>query len=240
MTSGLNNYKKFLLALFLILGPITAWAQHQPSLGSTARLMEMALAAMSNEKYTEANGHFRELIASNLPIPPEMPFHFAETLYQLGQYHNSENFVRKYLDLNGFKGEHYSEARDLLQKLESPLAAIKACNLCDAKGYRYATCATCDGEGHTDQACSLCRGRGIIGCSRCAGDGMVTKKNVFNIVEYFECERCKGQGRLTCTQCEGSLLEHGDCPTCSGNGTIGSETVCDHLHTEEAATFTAP
>lgn len=228
MKIGLNSYKRLLLAVFLVWAPFLSWAQHQPSLGSTARLMEMALAEMSNEKYQAANAHFRELIASNLPIPPEMPYHFAETLYQLGQYHNSESFVRKYLDLNGFKGQHYSEAKELLQRLEAPLAAINACNLCDAKGYRYVTCTTCNGEGHSERTCSLCRGKGIIGCSRCAGDGLITKKNVFNIVEYFECERCSGQGRLVCTTCEGSLLEHGECPTCGGKGTVGSETVCDH------------
>ncbi|MDN3690222.1 tetratricopeptide repeat protein [Cyclobacterium jeungdonense] len=232
MKIGWNNGKGFLVLLFLSLNFVTARAQHQPSLGSTARLMDRALAAMASEKYQDANAHFREIIASNLPIPPEMPYYFAETLYQLGQYHNSDNFVRKYLDLNGFEGEHYTNARALLEKLADPMAAIRSCEFCDSRGYRYQTCTTCHGEGHTEQPCSLCRGHGVIGCSRCAGDGLVTKKNVFNIVEYFECERCSGEGRLTCTQCNGSLVEQGVCATCGGSGTLESETICDHLQTE--------
>lgn len=221
---------RYALLFLLCLVYFPSLAQLQPNLGSTSRLMDKAVNAMENENYLEANNHFREIISSNLPIPAEMPYFFAATLYELGQYHNSGSFIQKYLDLNGFNGEHYDEARALVEKLEEPLTAIANCNLCDRKGYRYQTCETCQGEGHTEQACSLCRGIGVIGCSRCTGDGLVTKRNVFNIVEYFECERCSGKGRLTCTKCEGSLVEHGECKTCDGTGNIQSEVICDHEH----------
>jgi len=228
MIFGLNSIGKHGLIFLLWMVCFPTMAQLQPNLGSTSRLMDKAVNAMDEEKFSEANTYFREIINSNLPIPPEMPYFFAATLYELGQYHNSGSFVQKYLDLNGFKGEHYMEARDLVEKLEKPLAAISNCKLCDRKGYRYQTCETCQGEGHTAQSCSLCKGHGVIGCSRCTGDGLVTKKNVFNIVEYYECDRCSGKGRLTCTKCEGSLLEHGECKTCSGTGKIQSELICDH------------
>ncbi|WP_143155980.1 outer membrane protein assembly factor BamD [Cyclobacterium lianum] len=207
---------------------LPALAQLQPNLGLTSRLMDRAVNAMEREDYLEANNQFREIINSNLPIPPEMPFFFATTLYELGQYYNSDSFIKKYLDLNGFKGEHYDEAKTLVAKLKAPLAAIAACNLCDNRGYRFQTCQACDGEGHRQQECSLCKGLGVIGCSRCTGDGLITKRNVFNILEYFECERCSGKGRLTCTKCEGSLVEHGDCQTCKGTGKVESTLICDH------------
>lgn len=230
MTIGLNNLGKYTFIFLFWMLYLPSFAQLQPNLGSTSRLMDNAVNAMENESYTEANNYFREIIRSNLPIPPEMPYYFATALFELGQYYNSNSFIQKYLDLNGFKGEHYNEAKVLVQKLDAPLAAIANCNLCDRQGYRYQTCETCHGEGHTEQACTLCRGLGIIGCSRCTGDGLVTKKNVFNIVEYFECERCAGKGRLTCTKCEGSLVEHGECKTCSGSGKIQSEVICNHDH----------
>ncbi|WP_439482278.1 molecular chaperone DnaJ [Cyclobacterium plantarum] len=229
MTIGLNRLRKyaFIFLLWMLYWP--SYAQLQPNLGSTSRLMDNAVNAMENKNFTVANNYFREIIKSNLPIPPEMPYFFATTLFELGQYHNSSSFIQKYLDLNGFEGEHYDEARVLIEKLEAPLAEIASCNRCDSKGYRYQTCQTCHGEGHTDQECSLCKGLGIIGCSRCTGDGLVTKRNVFNILEYFECDRCEGKGRLTCTKCEGSLVEHGECRTCQGKGQIESEIVCNHL-----------
>ena len=184
--------------------------------------------AMDKGEYKKANGLYRNIIESNQPIPPEMPYLFSKTLFELGQYYNSQSFVGKYLDLNGFKGNYYKQAKELQAALVQPLAEISACSYCDARGYRFGTCDTCQGLGKAEQACSLCKGRGIIGCSRCAGDGLVTTKNVFNILEYFECERCEGKGRLTCTSCHGSLVETSECPVCNGSGHIQTEELCDH------------
>ncbi len=232
MSIGLNKNLLGLLLLGFALLSHTSMAQDGPNLGNTSRQMNAAIAAMEKGAYQQANSHFREIIESNVPIPPEMPYHFAVTLFQLNQFDNSANFVQKYLDLNGFKGDHYQEAKELEKALEKPLNEIQACNFCDNRGYRLVTCSTCDGDKVTEQACGLCRGYGIIGCSRCAGDGLVTKKNVFNIVEYFECERCSGEGRLTCTKCNGSLKEFSECRTCLGKGHLGSEIICDHKENE--------
>jgi len=157
-----------------------------------------------------------------------MPYYFAETLFQLKQYDNSANFLNKYLEINGFKGDNYDYAKQLEAKLKIPLDEIRSCQLCDRRGYQYKLCFTCDGDKEIEQECNYCKGKGVIGCSRCAGSGLITKKNVFNIIEYFECERCEGNGRLTCTTCHGSKLEVGDCRTCQGTGRLNSEKICDH------------
>lgn len=206
----------------------TLHAQISPNLGNTSRIMNQASTAMDEGEYEKANELFRQIIQSNAPIPSEMPYFFAETLYQLKQFDNSLNFLNKYLDLNGFKGEHYQEAKALEKKLEGPLEEIAACQFCDRKGYRLLTCTTCSGEKQVEQDCSLCKAQGIVGCSRCGGKGIVTKKNVFNILEYYECERCSGVGRLTCPRCEGKNVEFSECRTCSGTGHLESEHLCTH------------
>src|SRR5690606_18320584 len=205
-----------------------ALGQVQPNLGQTSRLMREALTAMENNDYHTANARFRQIIDSNIPIPPEMPYYFAETLFQLKQYDNSANFLNKYLEINGFKGDNYAYAKDLEKKLVQPLNEIKACQLCDRRGYRYKICFTCEGTKSIEQDCGYCKGAGIVGCSRCAGSGLVTKKNIFEIIEYFECERCEGKGRLTCPSCEGSKLEVSACRTCQGSGRLHSEVICNH------------
>ena len=203
-------------------------AQISPNLGNTSRIMNQATTAMDAGEFELANELFRQIIQSNAPIPSEMPFYFAKTLYELKQFDNSQNFLNKYLDLNGFKGAHYQEAKDLETKLEGPLKEIAACQFCDRKGYRLLTCATCSGEKQVEQDCSLCKAQGIVGCSRCAGQGVVTKKNVFNILEYYDCERCSGTGRLTCPRCDGTHLEFSECRTCAGTGHLESEQLCNH------------
>lgn len=203
-------------------------AQVRPNLGNTSRLMNSALAEMEKGDYQKANTFFRQIIESNQPIPPEMPYFFAETLFQLEQYDNSQNFLSRYLQINGFRGENYQKAKDLEERLKEPLKAIQACDLCDRRGYRYALCTTCEGEKKISQPCNYCRGRGAVGCNRCFGKGLVTRRNIFNIVEYHECGQCSGQGKHTCPQCEGSLEEVSDCRTCNGLGRMVEENVCNH------------
>ena len=227
MKSGLNKiYLIFIWGLLLL--PVHAHAQSQPNLGQTSRLMNTALAAMEAGQYERANNVFRQIVESRVPIPPEMPYYFAETLFHLEQYDNSANFLNKYLEINGFKGDNYEAAKALESKLVSPLNVIKECTFCDRKGYSFQLCSTCKGDKHLEQPCNVCQAKGIVGCSRCAGSGMVTKKNVFNIMEYFECERCDAKGRLTCPTCEGSKVIHSDCRTCSGTGKTSSEVLCGH------------
>ncbi|SEG29907.1 molecular chaperone DnaJ [Algoriphagus boritolerans] len=210
---------------------LSSWdtlAQSGPNLGQTDRWMKGALAAIERKDYQTANSIFRNLIDSGLPLPDEMPYYFSETLFELGQYDNSSNFLNKYLELTGFKGENYQGARELQEKLKSYLAEIQSCQLCDRRGYRFAACFTCDGSKQIEQDCNYCKSKGIVGCSRCAASGMIKKANVFNIVEFFECERCSGRGRLTCPECEGSGKEVSDCKTCAGSGKISSDQICDH------------
>lgn len=226
MKSGLNKF--YIIIVFAVLLPALSYGQLKPNLGQTSRQMNAAIGAMEDGQYERANNIFREIIDSKVPLPSEMPFYFAETLFHLGQYDNAANFLDKYLEINGFKGDNYEAAKDLENKLIAPLQAIRTCSLCDRKGYRYQICTTCEGAKSMEQTCHVCKGKAIVGCSRCAGSGMLTKKNVFNIMEYFECERCSGKGRLTCPTCEGAKIIHSKCRTCNGSGTIGSDELCDH------------
>ena len=187
----------------LLLLTLSAPTLAQVNLGQTDRWMKGALSAMERKDYQTANSIFRNLIDSGLPLPDEMPYYFSETLFQLGQYDNSTNFLNKYFELTGFNGQNYQGATELKEKLKAPLSQIIACDLCDRRGYRLEICFTCEGHKHTEQACSYCKSRGIVGCSRCGASGMIKRLNVFNIVEFFECERCAGKGRLSCPECEG-------------------------------------
>jgi hypothetical protein len=228
--------KAFISTFFLLLGLqgfFTNDCQAQVNLGQTDRWMKGALAAIERNDFQTANSIFRNLIDSGLPLPDDMPYYFAETLFQLGQFDNSNNFVSKYLEITGFTGQHYDGALALKEKLKAPLAQIEACNFCDARGYRYRTCFVCEGKKQSEQACSYCKAKGLVGCSRCGATGMIKKINVFNLVEFFECERCSGKGRLTCPECGGGGKEISECKTCNGSGHLSSDQLCNHLATQE-------
>ena len=219
----------FTYLLFLgLLGFTAVNSSAQVNLGQSDRWMKGALAAMERSDYQTANSIFRNLIDSGQPLPEEMPYYFSETLFHLGQFDNSQNFVNKYLELTGFNGQNYDYAVLLQEKLKGPLAQIIACELCDRRGYRYAPCPLCGGNKQVEQACAYCKANGVVGCSRCGASGMIKKLNIFNIVEFFECERCTGKGRLTCPSCGGSGKEVSACKNCEGSGKTASTDLCDH------------
>ncbi len=232
--------RSLLLSLFFLLNlstftPLVATAQ--VNLGQTDRWMKGALAAMERNDYQTANSIFRNLIESGLPLPEEMPYYFSETLFKLGQFDNSQNFLNKYLELTGFTGQNYEYAVRLKEKLKEPLAQILACELCDRRGYRYESCSVCQENKQTEQECSYCKAKGVVGCSRCGASGMIKKINVFNIVEFFECERCAGKGRLSCPTCSGTGKEISTCKTCEGSGKTATSALCSHekqVHSDTA------
>jgi tetratricopeptide (TPR) repeat protein len=225
----LNVIQLYILTLLcFICFIIPKQSDAQAAIGGSGRLMNLAIIEMEREQYEKANDYFRQIIEKDMNIPREMPYYFAKTLFHLGQYDNSNNFLNKYLSINGFKGDNYEAAIQLQTALEEPLKAIKNCEFCDIRGYAYETCIVCEGKKHVEQNCSYCKGKGIVGCSRCAGKGMITKKNIFNITEYFECERCSGNGRLTCPVCEGKKSILSNCSHCQGMGKLSGEQICDH------------
>jgi DnaJ-class molecular chaperone len=217
----------------LLLIPKVAVCQLTPNLGQTDAWMKNAKAAMEKNDYKSANGFFRNLIDSGFPLPQEMPYLFAETLFELGQYDNSTNFLNKYLEISGFTGDHYEGAKELKKRLEAPLNAIQICQLCDRRGYRYQTCFTCEGAKQIEQDCNYCKAKAVVGCSKCAGSGMITRVNIFKIPEFYECERCTGKGRLICPVCNGSKIEINACKTCSGSGKLTSEHICNHQESHQ-------
>ncbi|WP_009032598.1 outer membrane protein assembly factor BamD [Indibacter alkaliphilus] len=202
--------------------------QAKPNLGGSTRLFNYALEEMEKGDYERANTYFRQIIENNLPLSPEMPYYFAVTLYELGQYDNSMNFVNRYLQINGRNAEKFEEAKSLEAKLKEPLDAIRACDFCNKQGYRLMTCTTCEGAKELEQDCSLCKQRGVVGCNKCFGNGILTKRNVFNLIEYHECDQCSGEGKHTCPNCDGNLKEFSTCRICEGAGILNSEEICNH------------
>jgi tetratricopeptide (TPR) repeat protein len=234
---ALNPLKTDLLKFYIFLPLIFLMAytfsfdcfgQVGPSLGGSARLFNNAKAEMDKGDYEKANTYFRQIIESNLPISPEMPYYFAVTLYELGQFDNSLNFINRYIQINGRDAEKYDEARELQRRLQEPINAILACEFCNNQGYRIQTCPTCEGKKQISQACDLCRGRGMVGCNRCFGKGLITRRNVFNLVEYHECDKCNGEGKHTCPTCDGLINVISACNTCMGQGVVQTEEICNH------------
>jgi len=155
-------------------------------------------------------------------------YHFAETLYGIGQYQNSKNFVDKYFQLTGRTGDNYAEVKMLEEMVNNEMQAIKECDLCNVSGYRLIPCEECVSVGTVKKVCHYCKGYGISVCTKCHGEGVLISANVLGVNEYYTCDRCNGDGKETCLICSGEKMLVVDCPVCNGSLKQPGTELCDH------------
>lgn len=203
-------------------------AQNRKATPEAHALLEQAKKKMEEGDYSQANLIFRRMLKLNSTLPTEMSYLFAETLFKVGQYENSMNFLKRYQDITDRSSDYYLLSRDLEKELMIKLQEIRHCNLCDLHGYRLAPCEYCQQTGETEQTCHLCRGKGVIACPVCAGDGVNISFDQFNTRQYRSCDRCQAKGIITCNVCQGEKKIFTACPQCNGKGSLATEQLCDH------------
>ncbi|WP_296618959.1 CDC27 family protein [Marivirga sp.] len=189
---------------------------------------ENAQVAMQNGDYENANMQFRKILKLGVKLPSEMPYLFAKTLYEIGQYQNSQSFLEKYFEIMGKAGTYYENAEELNKLLELQLNKSLSCQYCDLSGYRLETCATCNGEKQLLKKCDYCEAKGKVGCTACSGDGVLIQLGAMGNRSYKTCHQCQGEGINECPVCEGEKELYTYCPNCLGSGRTSTEVICNH------------
>ncbi|MCG8474249.1 MAG: hypothetical protein MI784_02015 [Cytophagales bacterium] len=219
--------RHYLFFTFLIFSLPQLKAQDNASL-AMQEFYSKAKEQMVQGNYQEANVNFRKALSLKQKMPTDLCYFFAETLYQIQQFQNSENFINKYLELTGSHGKYFSEASALKKRLNDRLEAIKACSLCDSKGFRFGTCNFCSSSGQAAYQCPTCSGTGNLMCQKCMGEGILITKNSQNENRYSNCGQCKQKGYVTCPKCHGEKVLSGVCSICQGTKKTNGKTVCTH------------
>lgn len=210
-----------LVGLTFCLYPVGAQDSYQ-------ELMKRAKEQAASGDHDEANIIYRKILTLDQTIPSEFCYYFAETLYHIGQYRNSRSFIDKYNELAGSEGEYAGEIARLSLLIEDEIEEITSCPLCDDNGYVLESCHVCEGSGEVSKPCNYCRGGGRLICDLCAGDGVIVRKNVFNVNEYHTCGKCSGSGFVQCPYCGGKKVIFSVCGVCRGTGETPSPVLCDH------------
>lgn len=219
----------YFIAFFLFLFPIDDLAAQKKKPEVEAyELLEMAKTRMKEGNFQQANLIFRKMLKLNSVLPTEMSYLFAETLFKVGQYENSKNFLEKYQQLTDRGSDYYLLSVELEKQINTELAKIEDCELCNHAGYLVEPCSVCHQTGKTVQECGHCRGKGVISCPICIGAGVVITTNQFNEKEYRSCEKCQATGLLNCPVCEGKKEISTDCLACGGSGHKLTNKLCDH------------
>lgn len=215
----------YFLALFLPTD--NAMGQKKPDFEAYA-LLEQAKVRMEEGDFQQANLIFRKMLKLNSVLPTEMSYLFAETLFKVGQYENSKNFLEKYQQLTDRGSDYYLLSLDLEKQIDAEINRIAECQLCNRAGYVTKPCDVCHESGLTVQECGHCRGTGIVSCPVCVGAGVVITSNQFNEKEYRSCERCGSKGLINCPVCNGAKEIKTTCLICEGSGYQVTDKICDH------------
>jgi DnaJ-class molecular chaperone len=189
---------------------------------------ENAQKSMQSGDYEEANNQFRKILKLGVKLPSEMPYLFAKTLYEVGQYQNSQSFLDKYFEIMGKAGTYYDNAEKLKKLLAQQLNKSLSCQYCDLSGYRLEVCTTCNGDKQLLKKCDYCEAKGKVGCTACSGDGVLIQLGAMGNRSYKTCHQCKGEGINICPVCEGDKELYTYCPNCLGSGSTSTEVICNH------------
>jgi len=222
------NFVHFTLAFNLLLWSFNSFGQQSDNRELSDKYLEEAKLLNQQGRYEEANLVFRKILAFGEVIPSELCYHFAETLYGIGQYQNSKNFVDKYFQLTGRTGDNYNEVKMLEEMVNGEMESMRNCNLCSASGYRLIPCGECNAVGTVSGVCHNCNGVGISVCIKCKGEGVLITSNALGGSDYFTCDRCNGDGNEMCPLCAGVKTLVLDCPTCNGTLKQPSPELCNH------------
>ena len=190
--------------------------------------MKLAISYMSDSNYNAANNAFRNILKTEKVLPKNFSYYFSETLYHLGQYKNSHNFLEKYLAITRKSGDFYKEAEHLGLLLSEQFEKIDKCALCNTKGYQFATCSLCLGDKITIVNCHKCKALGIISCQKCKGEGVFIGTNSMGEKVYQSCDRCGSSGIHTCDLCKGETQLDSPCVRCLGSGLEATDALCTH------------
>jgi len=217
----------FCLLLFLMCVSFDISAQKNSGYRILKRT-EAAKKLMDEGRYDAAYSSFRDILSLGKVLPTNLSYYFAETLYHIGQYQNSRNFLDKYLKISGKGGDYFNEATELSKLLDDEFIRISSCKLCDASGYRLIVCSYCNGAKTVIETCNVCHGTGLVTCKKCGGEGVLIVVDVFGEKKYQTCDKCDGKGYHVCETCLGTKIIKRTCPVCLGSGFEKSEIICDH------------
>lgn len=153
------------------------------------RYIDTAVVYMDAERYAEADGYFMKALENINVLPADFCFYFGKNSFHLKSYTQSIDWLNKYLELKGSRGQFSKETLSLLEKAEQE--------------FRKSRAETTPGVDVTTRFFYLntinCDDSKVIKCPVCKGDDVITTTDQFGERHYKSCPYSHN-GVLTCEQ----------------------------------------
>jgi tetratricopeptide (TPR) repeat protein len=149
-------------------------------------LMDSGVKLMEAGNYREADEKFKIVLRNVEVLPSEISFYFGQNSYLLGEYKQSINWLNKYIELKGTKGQFFEECVEYLEKSEKAY-------LLQSEIEKRNILTELSQHNEFD-----CKGRQFFRCPICKAEGVLIEPGKMNNVIYKTCPYCVGEGRITC------------------------------------------
>jgi len=81
------------------------------------RLLKLAAQQIESGKYSDAIVSFNSVFTLGVALPPKMEYHYSKCFANNKRWSEAKVHIEKYFNLVGKKGENYSEALDLYNRI---------------------------------------------------------------------------------------------------------------------------
>jgi hypothetical protein len=187
------------VVVVFLLGVVAAHAQQTPEeyllqqeqlkRARLTGMLDSAVILMGNGDYRMADEKFRYVLANIKAVPSDLAFHFGKNSYYLGLYKQSVDWLNKYIQLKGTRGQFSEEAVSFIKKSETEILKQQA-----EERTRAQQTEVLSSDYEID-----CGPTGKVICPVCFGEHVIIKRGAFGN-EYKTCPFCNEHGILTCEE----------------------------------------
>ena len=158
----------------------------------TLREMDEGVILMETGDYAMADEKFRYALKNLDVVPSKLVFYIGKNSYYLQQYKQSIDWLNKYIELKGTKGQFYFESVSFLKEAEQKYLLETSKSNIDSTSVALpdSTLKTAENDcsGNEKFICPVCKGKTVI-----VEEGKLGKK-------YKSCPFSDDHGYLTCEE----------------------------------------
>jgi hypothetical protein len=151
------------------------------------RQIEQAYEETMAGNYAIADELYRQILTTKQPIPSNLCFYFGKNSYHLAKYHQSIDWLNKYIELKGTEGAFFEETKKLLALNKKILQQER--NIA-----RQQTEEILSKSYDID-----CGPSGKVTCPVCKGETVIIQDTHFG-KNYKTCTYCDKDGNMSCEE----------------------------------------
>lgn len=150
--------------------------------------MENGVDMMNQGNYIAADSYFQQVLEEVEVVPAELCFYFGKNSYHLEKYKQSIDWLTKYIELKGTKGQYFDQATEYLKLSES-----------DYLTQRRSLDSSFKKDSKTQPKKIDCEENPFVLCPVCNGSGVIIEQGSLGNAIYRTCPYSDEQGRMPCS-----------------------------------------